>query len=114
MRIIGGIKSFSGKKHIQHGHMRPVTDFNEIFYHQIHAIHTHLKLTKGTKGDGEKGGTMALNGGDENKFATLENALQRKIMAAVEALAAAQGDGLGVAISAVARRMQGESEQTVR
>lgn len=118
VRVIGGIKSFQERRHIQHGHMRPVTDFNEVFFHQLQVIHTHLKLTKGAgaghqNGAGGAVGTMDLNGyAGDAKFATFENPVERKIMQTVEALAT--DEGTGVLISAVARRIQGVTEEAVR
>ncbi|KAK9472997.1 uncharacterized protein V1510DRAFT_415744 [Dipodascopsis tothii] len=47
VRVIGEIKSFNNKRYIQSNIMRPVTDFNEVTHHQMHALYVHLLNTRG-------------------------------------------------------------------
>jgi replication factor A2 len=39
----GSLKEFGGKKNIQNAYIYPVTDHNQILYHQLSAISTHLR-----------------------------------------------------------------------
>lgn len=41
--VTGALKEFNGKKTLQNTTIRPVTDHNEILYHNLSAISTHLK-----------------------------------------------------------------------
>jgi hypothetical protein len=50
VRVIGSIKNFQGRRSVNSGHIRAVTDFNEIFFHKLDAIHNHLYSTKGAIG----------------------------------------------------------------
>ncbi|KAI7901927.1 uncharacterized protein BX663DRAFT_512929 [Cokeromyces recurvatus] len=46
VRVNGRLNSFSGRISIVGYSIRPVTDFNEITYHLLDTIHTHLVFTK--------------------------------------------------------------------
>lgn len=41
--VTGSLKDFNGKKQLQNTTIRPVTDHNEIIYHNLSAINNHLK-----------------------------------------------------------------------
>ncbi|KAM0753739.1 replication protein A, subunit RPA32 [Meredithblackwellia eburnea MCA 4105] len=47
VRILGSIKTFNDKKHISANHIHVVEDKDEIQFHIIEVVHTHLALTKG-------------------------------------------------------------------
>lgn len=55
VRIMGTIKSFNNKKHVTAQVIRQVTDFNEIPYHFLEAVATHLHFTRGPKNEGGAG-----------------------------------------------------------
>lgn len=46
VRIIGLIKTFQNRRTVNAGHIRAITDYNEIFYHRLDAIYTHLQVTR--------------------------------------------------------------------
>lgn len=63
VRIIGNIKTFQNKRTVTAGHIRAITDFNEVFYHKLDAVHTHLQITRGPGAAGGAGaGAGAVSG----------------------------------------------------
>lgn len=50
VRVIGSVKNFNGRRTVNSGHIRLVSDFNEIFYHKLEAMHTHCLITRGANG----------------------------------------------------------------
>ncbi len=64
VRILGRLKSFSGKKHVGANFMRAVDDFNEVNYHLMEATYVHLYFTKGPVAAGANGANGADAGGD--------------------------------------------------
>ena len=47
MRVVGHLKSFKeNSRSLIAFHLCPVTDFNEITYHMLDVIHSHLQLSK--------------------------------------------------------------------
>ena len=46
VRINGRLNSFGNRVSVVGHSMRPVKDFNEVTYHFLDAIHTHLKFVK--------------------------------------------------------------------
>ncbi|ODV96317.1 hypothetical protein PACTADRAFT_75465 [Pachysolen tannophilus NRRL Y-2460] len=40
--VTGALKEFNGKKNLQHATVRPIIDHNEVLYHHLSAIVTHL------------------------------------------------------------------------
>ncbi|PWN31840.1 replication protein A, subunit RPA32 [Meira miltonrushii] len=122
VRVIGGIKSFQQRRYINTGHMRVVTDSNEIFYHQIECIHAHLSLIKeagGSVGGGAGGQDAYANNDrmrldDDNKYEQFTNPLHRKIMQIVDSLSEAGNGDTGVHISAIARKIPNSNEGFIR
>lgn len=51
VRVLGNLKTFHDKKHITAARIFPITDHNEIFYHQLEALQAHLYFTKGPLGE---------------------------------------------------------------
>ncbi|KAJ1983791.1 Replication factor A protein 2 [Dimargaris cristalligena] len=51
-RVIAQVRNYNGKRQIYVSKLRPIDDMNEITYHFLHVIHTHLELTRGTKTSG--------------------------------------------------------------
>ncbi|TFK76274.1 nucleic acid-binding protein [Pluteus cervinus] len=47
VRVFGSLKSYTGKRHINAQHIRPLTDHHEIFYHVLETITVTLSLEKG-------------------------------------------------------------------
>jgi len=89
VRILGTIRSFNNKRQITAARIHPITDMNEIFFHQLEALSVHLYYTKGaieaTGGISAAGGaTSAYTAGGTGGAATeaypdLDD-LQRAIM----------------------------------
>ena len=74
MRIIGNIKTFQNKRTVTAGHIRAITDFNEVFYHKLDAVHTHLQITRGPGAAGGAGaGAGAVSGGRERRKAHISD-----------------------------------------
>jgi replication factor A2 len=47
VRVVGNIREYDGKIHISVFDAAPVEDWNELTYHTLDIIHTHLQNTKG-------------------------------------------------------------------
>ncbi|KAG9012059.1 replication factor A protein 2 [Tulasnella sp. JGI-2019a] len=47
VRVLGNVKHFSGKRHFAAQHVRPVTDWHEIYFALLEALSVHLQYTKG-------------------------------------------------------------------
>lgn len=56
--VTGSVKEFGGKKNIQHTTFREITDYNEVIYHHLSAIDSHLKA------QGVKPGSKAQESGN--------------------------------------------------
>ncbi|GAA5929310.1 hypothetical protein JCM3775_002306 [Rhodotorula graminis] len=73
VRIIGSLKSFNGKRHLNVNRFRRIDDFNEILFHPIEAIYVHKFYKDGPPG-GATGGMNSINattfdGGAANPYA---------------------------------------------
>jgi len=62
VRILGNLKSFNGKKHVTAARIFRVTDYNEIFFHQLEALQAHLFFTKGSLGENNQPTSNAAGG----------------------------------------------------
>lgn len=52
----GALKEFNGKKNLQHATIREITDHNEVLYHTLEAIKTHVDAKRGSSsGSGSNG-----------------------------------------------------------
>lgn len=82
VRILGNLKSFHGKRHVTAARIFPITDYNEIFFHQLEALQAHLFFTTGPLGGNNNtsnaaGGAMSAyipggttgGGGGTDKYA---------------------------------------------
>jgi replication factor A2 len=49
---VGTVRVFNNKRSINAHHLAPVTDYNEVIYHQIEALAVHLSMTSGAKSAG--------------------------------------------------------------
>ncbi|KAI5479549.1 hypothetical protein MNV49_003286 [Pseudohyphozyma bogoriensis] len=98
-RVVGAIKTFSGKRHIVANTIRPIEDKNEIFFHGLEAISVHLHTTRGPPGGATAAPQAAYNAGanpyaqndtsaDSSTFSDLKG-LERKIMEHISGLNAA-------------------------
>lgn len=47
VRLSGFMKSFGNKKYVKASYMRPITDFNEIYFHLLECITVTLTLERG-------------------------------------------------------------------
>ena len=58
VRVVGNIRTAAGsdKKSISAYSLRKITDYNEVTYHFLDAVHTHLYNTQGPKGSGPPAG----------------------------------------------------------
>lgn len=119
VRVIGGIKSFQQRRYINTGHMRVITDPNEIFYHQLEALHSHLSLVKDAGGNNTGTGMGAYANNDrmrldQKQYEEIENPLHRKIMQIVDAMSEGGGGETGVHVSAIARKIPNSTEAHIR
>ena len=59
VRVVGNMRNNpqTGNKTVNAFHMRRITDFNEITYHLLDSIHTHLFNTQGPKGSAPPAGS---------------------------------------------------------
>ncbi|KAJ1919399.1 Replication factor A protein 2 [Mycoemilia scoparia] len=62
VRIHGDIKLYNDKIYISGNNIRPVTDFNEITYHNLEALYVHLQKTRGPLGESGQAGQFNLSG----------------------------------------------------
>lgn len=62
VRILGNLKSFNDKKHVTAARMFRVTDYNEIFFHQLEALEAHLFFTRGSSGENNQPTSGAAGG----------------------------------------------------
>lgn len=68
MRVIGVVKQYEGKLHIQVYDSTPVADWNELTHHLLDIILTHCQQTKGPVGGGAAaGGYGASSFGTPNR-----------------------------------------------
>jgi len=51
VRILGQIKTFSGKRHITAQHVRRIVDMNEILFHPVECVYVSLQSTRGPVSD---------------------------------------------------------------
>lgn len=51
IRVLGNLKTFNDKKHVMAGRIQLITDHNEVFYHFLEALHSHLYFTQGPLGE---------------------------------------------------------------
>ncbi|RKO92132.1 hypothetical protein BDK51DRAFT_28469 [Blyttiomyces helicus] len=50
VKVIGSVRAFSNRMNIVVFNMRPVDSIDEVTFHMLDAIHTHLQLTRGPLG----------------------------------------------------------------
>ncbi|CBQ72976.1 related to RFA2-DNA replication factor A, 36 kDa subunit [Sporisorium reilianum SRZ2] len=124
VRVLGTLKSFQNRRSISAGHMRLVTDYNEVMFHRLEAVHSHLQLTRGPKASQANGGgaahgvdraqpqTSDINAysGSANKQNVLDQykslePLPRQIMGIVTTEADKHTDG--VHVNLIARMLKG-------
>ncbi|KAG8856053.1 replication factor A protein 2 [Tulasnella sp. 330] len=89
VRVLGNLKHFSGKRHFAAQHVRPITDWHEIYFALLEALSVHLQYTKGplaSSTHGIQGHSMsdytATSGGgrqQQDQWAHLP-AMERKIV----------------------------------
>ncbi|KAJ1656709.1 Replication factor A protein 2 [Dispira simplex] len=48
VRVVANVRFFANKCQVYISKIKPVTDMNEITFHFLNAIHTHLELTRGS------------------------------------------------------------------
>lgn len=102
--------------------MRPVVDYNEVMFHRLEAVHSHLQLTKGANSSHANGGAQGFDRGqgvqtnDINAYSgsNAQNVLDqyknldplpRQIMSIVTTEAENHHDGVHVAL--IARKING-------
>lgn len=135
VRVLGTLKSFQNRRSISAGHMRPVIDYNEVMFHRLEAVHSHLQLTRGPKASQANGGAAAAaaqganhgqaqtsdinaySGSTNNKQNVLEqykslDPVPRQIMGIVTTEAENHPDGVHVAY--IARMLKGVDVSEVK
>jgi len=55
VRVLGNVKHFADKRHFAAQHVRPVTDWHEIYFALLEAMSVHLYYTKGPPGNAGQG-----------------------------------------------------------
>jgi len=63
VRLSGFMKSFGNKKYIKASYMRPITDFNEIYFHLLECITVTLTLERGPPSSFGTGQQKAVGSG---------------------------------------------------
>lgn len=46
VRIMGSVKDFQHKRHLNVQRISPIRDHHEIFFHMLEALHVHLEIVK--------------------------------------------------------------------
>lgn len=119
MRVLGTLKSFQNRRSISAGHMRPVIDYNEVLFHRLEAVHSHLTLTRGAGATANGASTTSNNNqtSDINAYSgsnNVQNALEqyksldplpRQIMGIVTTESQKYTDGVNVNL--IARMLKG-------
>lgn len=49
VKVFGNCREFDGKLHVSVFDVSPITDWNEVTYHTLDVIHTHLYNTRGAQ-----------------------------------------------------------------
>lgn len=131
VRVLGTLKSFQNRRSISAGHMRPVIDYNEVMFHRLEAVHSHLQATRGPNASTANGGasTALFNQGGANQnndinaysgsnkqnildqYKSLDE-LPRQIMAIVTQEAEKHHDG--VHVNLIARMLKGVDVSDVK
>lgn len=127
VRVFGNLRTFTSTRSVVAFQLQPVTDFNEITYHLLEIIHSHLLVTRGAPGAQVKpeqksyqpmsnmGGGMqsnqpnnftAMSGGDNGQFSNV----QQRVL---DIFSRDQSDA-GSSISAVCNEMSGVSMSDIR
>lgn len=127
VRVLGTLKSFQNRRSISAGHMRPVVDYNEVLFHRLEAVHSHLQLTRGAKASQGNGGVahggQAMQTSDINAYSgsNAQNVLDqyksldplpRQIMGIITSEAENHHDG--VHVNLIARMLKGVDVSEVR
>lgn len=131
VRVLGTLKSFQNRRSISAGHMRPVVDYNEVMFHRLEAVHSHLQLTRGLKASQANGGAAhaldrgeAMQSSDIHAYSGSNKAqnileqyksldpLPRQIMGIVTSEAENHPDGVHVAL--IARMLKGVDVSEVK
>lgn len=47
VKVFGSVREFDGKLHVSVFDVSPIIDWNEVTYHTLEVIHTHLYNTRG-------------------------------------------------------------------
>lgn len=79
VHVTGALKEFNGKKALQNTTIRPVTDHNEILYHNLSAINNHLRA----QGISAKSGPSSA--GNQDFFVKSDNdgSIQDRILSVI-------------------------------
>ncbi|BGP38038.1 Replication factor A protein 2 [Rhodotorula kratochvilovae] len=130
VRIIGQLKTFNGKRHINVNRFRRIDDFNEILFHPVEAIYVHKYYRDGPPG-GAGAGINAINnttfdaganpyaaggaatggGGAEDVYAELPS-VQRSIMHFVtQQVASGEAGEEGVNVNSIVRTVGGNADR---
>ncbi|EST05606.1 Replication protein A, C-terminal [Kalmanozyma brasiliensis GHG001] len=128
VRVLGTLKSFQNRRSISAGHMRPVIDYNEVLFHRLEAVHSHLTLTRGAGASATNGASTTTNNNNQtsdiNAYSgsgNVQNALEqyksldplpRQIMGIVTTESQKYTDGVNVNL--IARMLKGVDVSQVK
>lgn len=116
--VTGALKEFNQKKAIQHAAIREITDHNEVLYHMLYAVTTHLEAQGLLRVAKQENTGLFVR--DEASGSGDNLDLQDKIMAVISSNVSTMIEGvhvqwisssLGVPVSVVEEKCQALSEQ---
>ncbi|GAA5890391.1 hypothetical protein JCM6882_008820 [Rhodosporidiobolus microsporus] len=130
VRIIGQLKTFSNKRHINVNRFRKIEDFNEVLFHPIECIFVHKYYTEGPPGGGSAGNINAMTydsganpyagdggaggGGGGDLYSDLPQG-QRQIMSWIQQqVQGGEAGEEGVNVNAIVRGVGGGNPQRIK
>ncbi|WAR23409.1 RFA2B-like protein [Mya arenaria] len=110
-------QSFGGKKSITASKITPVTDMNELTYHILEVVHSHITANAGQTGGGDMGGavqgmtSMDQGGaGFSDDMVSGLTSIQNQVRMAIKS----DGSAEGASVDMVSRQMKGLPEKAIR
>ncbi|XP_052774059.1 replication protein A 32 kDa subunit-B-like [Mya arenaria] len=117
VRVRGTVRSFGGKKSITASKITPVTDMNELTYHILEVVHSHITANAGQTGGGDMGGavqgmtSMDQGGaGFSDDMVSGLTSIQNQVRMAIKS----DGSAEGASVDMVSRQMKGLPEKAIR
>lgn len=118
VRVRGTVRSFGGKKSIVATKITPITDMNELTYHILEVVHSHVTFNAANGDAGastsnvrQGGVTTMSNGGDHNNdMVSGLTSIQNQVRVAIRNDMSSEG----ASVDAVCRQMRGVPEKAIR